>query len=155
MTGDPVILHWDGTGCDHAGDPQATADDPGGPLCPAGIPVTHVRLGGQVMTIEESRVAFRALVTAITEAADLLLFARIDFAIRRDCQLTADEWLAKALATGWCYPDGCPASVCGGPHYEIQVMGAAVIVPAGATVADIEAAVAYARHVYGEEADGR
>jgi hypothetical protein len=80
-----------------------------------------------------------------------LLFARIDFAIRRDDALTPGEALARTLATPWCYPDGCPASVCGGPHTAILLPGGAtVIVPPGATADEIETAVGYAAAVYGE-----
>jgi hypothetical protein len=108
--------------------------------------------------------------------ARLLLFARIDFAVRRDGQLTPDEELARALATPWCGPDGCPASVCGGPHTEVILgPGVAVIAPpgtdpesmagllqwppepvtitlplSGVTGPNLEAALNYARHVYGQ-----
>ena len=91
----------------------------------------------------------------------LLLAARIDFAVRRDGELTGDEQLARTLATPWCEPDGCPAPVCGGPHTAILVRDAElgeiaeVIVPAGASAADIEAALDYARHMYGPQEDGR
>ena len=91
----------------------------------------------------------------------LLLAARIDFAVRRDGELTGDERLARTLATPWCEPDGCPASVCGGPHTAILVRDAElgevaeVIVPAGASAADIEAALDYARHMYGPQEGDR
>jgi hypothetical protein len=32
----------------------------------------------------------------------------------------------------WCTPDGCPASICGGPHTEVITgPGVAVIAPVG------------------------
>ena len=83
-----------------------------------------------------------------------LLFARIDFAVRRDSELTPDEQLARALATPWCEPDGCPASVCGGPHFRVEDPAypgeVVVIAPAGTSPADLEAALGYARHMHGE-----
>jgi hypothetical protein len=65
----PVMIHADGTECAHPGPPQATVDDDGGPRCPAGIPVTRVRMtDGREMTVEEAVEAFRDLGTAIIEA---------------------------------------------------------------------------------------
>ena len=65
---DPVLLHADGTDCRHDGPPAATAGDPGGgPCCAAGIPVTHVRVGAQILTIAEAQAAFAELTAALGE----------------------------------------------------------------------------------------
>jgi hypothetical protein len=50
----------------------------------------------------------------------------------------------------WCYPDECPASICGGPHTAILIGDATIIAPPTATAAEIEQALDYARHMYGE-----
>jgi hypothetical protein len=62
----PVVLHEDGTDCRHAGKPRLDADP--GPLCPAGILVTHIRFNGRVLTLEEARVAFQGFVDAFNDA---------------------------------------------------------------------------------------
>jgi hypothetical protein len=64
----PVIIHADGTDCGHTGDAKATVTDPGGPLCPAGLPVTHVRFNGQVIAIEQACVSLKSIADAITSA---------------------------------------------------------------------------------------
>jgi hypothetical protein len=64
----PVIIHADGTDCRHEGNPQATMRDDGGPLCPAGQPVTHIRLNGHVLTIEQAGAAFRQMTDAFAKA---------------------------------------------------------------------------------------
>jgi hypothetical protein len=64
----------------------------------------------------------------------------------------------------WCVPDGCPASVCGGPHAEVEVSSAPLLQwppePATVTVpmteageANLAAAFNYARHRYGGEGE--
>jgi hypothetical protein len=62
---DPVIVHADGTDCHHPGDPQATADDPGGPRCPAGMPVGGVRVGAVTWTLDEAAAALDRAMAAI------------------------------------------------------------------------------------------
>ena len=75
----PVIVHADGTDCHHAGQPQATM--PGGaPLCAAGLPVTHIRFNGQVLTIEQAAAAFMKLAEAFSEAVKPLMTAFARFA---------------------------------------------------------------------------
>lgn len=56
-----AILHADGTECHHTGDARATIHDPRGPLCPAGIRVTHVRVNGQTITVSQVAEAFGRL----------------------------------------------------------------------------------------------
>jgi hypothetical protein len=34
------------------------------------------------------------------------------------CQMT--NMLERWLTVGWCWPDACPAAVCGGPHVEVE-----------------------------------
>lgn len=88
----------------------------------------------------------------MTTERDLLLFARIDFAIECDSRLTPEEELARALATPWCEPDGCPAPVCGGPHFQVEDPAhpgeVVVIAPAGTSEEDLALALDYARHMY-------
>lgn len=64
----PVMLHADGTDCRHQGQPQATMHAEGGPRCPAGLSVTHVRFNGKVLTVEEAAEAFQAMTRAFGEA---------------------------------------------------------------------------------------
>ncbi len=64
----PVMIHADGTDCPHQGPPQATVNDEGGPLCPAGIPVTHIRFNGQVLTIPQAGAALRDLTEGLTRS---------------------------------------------------------------------------------------
>lgn len=64
----PVMIHADGTDCDHVSHPQATVRDGSGPLCPGGLPVTQVRFNGKTLTIEEARVAFQAIIDAFAAA---------------------------------------------------------------------------------------
>jgi hypothetical protein len=88
----PVMIHADGTDCRHEGTPQATVCDDGGPLCAAGIPITHVRLNGKVLTIGEACAALKnvadvfaaQLTPVITALAELgnRIGAAMDPAIR-------------------------------------------------------------------------
>jgi hypothetical protein len=55
----PVMIHAGGTDCRHEGTPRATIHDEGGPLCAAGIRVTHVRFNGKVLTIGEACAALK------------------------------------------------------------------------------------------------
>jgi hypothetical protein len=64
----PMMIHADGTDCNHHGTPQATVHDDGGPRCAAGIPVIRIRMDGREMTIEEATEAFRKLGAAFIEA---------------------------------------------------------------------------------------
>jgi hypothetical protein len=47
--------------------------DDGGPLCPAGQPVTHIRFNGQALTIEQASAAFRQMTDAFAKAFKPLL----------------------------------------------------------------------------------
>lgn len=88
----PVMIHADGTDCRHEGTPQATIHDEGGPLCVAGIRVTHVRFNGKVLTIGEACAALKnvadvfaaQLTPVITALAELgnRIGAALDPAIR-------------------------------------------------------------------------
>lgn len=52
---------------------------------------------------------------------------------------------------GWCVPDGCPSTICGGPHVSItDADGASVIVPEGSSEANILMAMNYARNMMGK-----
>lgn len=88
----PALIHADGTGCRHEGTPQATVHDDGGPLCPAGIPVTGIRMNGRDLTVEEAVEAFRKLGAALIEAIGPLAdaagpyFAQLAEAARRHRQ---------------------------------------------------------------------
>jgi hypothetical protein len=55
------MVHADGTDCGHEGPAQATVHDEGGPLCPAGRRITHVRFNGNTLTIEEALAAFSSV----------------------------------------------------------------------------------------------
>lgn len=63
-----ALLHADGTTCRHDGKPQATISDDGGPLCPAGQQVTHIRYNGRLLTIEEAAAAFSSMAETITKS---------------------------------------------------------------------------------------
>jgi hypothetical protein len=64
---------------------------------------------------------------------------------------TGGKWAAMA-DTVWCVPDGCPASICGGPHTEVNGPGFAVIAPAGTDPEVLAGVLDYARHMYGDDA---
>lgn len=73
----PALLHADATECGHEGSPQATVHDDGGPLCPAGQPVTHVLFNGRRLTVSEMCVAFdsmaKTIINAIAPFVDALI----------------------------------------------------------------------------------
>jgi hypothetical protein len=75
---DPVILHAGGSPCRHHG-PPGLNEAGGGWLCAAGIPVTHVRVGDRVMTLDEAIAAFAV---AVGEALRPLIDATAEFAGR-------------------------------------------------------------------------
>lgn len=75
-----VIIHADGTDCAHEGDPQATVLDGDGPLCPDGIPVTHVRFNGQLLTLAEAAEVLARFGAALSRAMQPLLAAFAEFA---------------------------------------------------------------------------
>jgi len=47
----PALLHTDRTECTHTGRPQAEPEDPGGPLCPAGVPIGWLRYNSELIPI--------------------------------------------------------------------------------------------------------
>lgn len=63
-----ALLHADGSTCQHEGNAQATVHDDGGPLCPAGQPITHVLFNGRKLTIAETYTALASIAEAITTA---------------------------------------------------------------------------------------
>jgi hypothetical protein len=63
-----TLLHADGSMCRHEGKPVATMADDGGPLCPAGQPVTHVLFNGRRLTIGDAMSAFASMAATITQA---------------------------------------------------------------------------------------
>jgi hypothetical protein len=63
----PVIVHADGSDCDHTGDALSSLGEPDGPVCAGGQQVTHVRFNGQTLTIED---AARVVWDAATAIAD-------------------------------------------------------------------------------------
>jgi hypothetical protein len=76
-----VMIHADGTDCGHEGKAKATVYDDGGPACAGGIPVTHVRFNGQVLTIGQACAALKQMGDTISKAltpmvTDLARFAR-------------------------------------------------------------------------------
>lgn len=75
----PVLVHADGTDCQHTGQIQATMLDEGGPLCPGGLPVTHVRFNGRVLTIDEAYTAFNGLARSLAAAITPLVAAFAEF----------------------------------------------------------------------------
>jgi hypothetical protein len=74
-----ALLHADGTACRHDGKPQATMSDDGGPLCPDGQPVTHIRYDGRLLTIEEAHAALASMADTITRAIAPLAAAFAEF----------------------------------------------------------------------------
>jgi hypothetical protein len=87
---EPAMVHADGTDCRHEGDPQRLFTGDGGPECPAGVQVTHLRVNGKTLTFAEAHAALksiadswtRALTPAITAFADLGRRVSEDPAIR-------------------------------------------------------------------------
>lgn len=89
----PVMLHADGTDCHHDGQPQATMLDEGGPLCPGGQPVTHVRFNGKVLTIEEAYSSIKAMASNLAAAITPLVAAAAEF-----CRRISADPAIRALA---------------------------------------------------------
>jgi hypothetical protein len=75
----PVIIHADGTDCGHEGTLQATLHMDGGPRCPAGQPVTHVRFGGTTLTIEQAYASLKQVADAWAKAITPILSALAEF----------------------------------------------------------------------------
>jgi len=88
-----AILHSDGTTCRHEGDAKATVHDDGGPLCPAGEQITHIRYNGRLLTIAEAYAAFSSIAETITKAFAPLADAFAEFGRR----LSTDPYI-RALA---------------------------------------------------------
>lgn len=93
----PVMLHADGTDCFHDGTPRATMLEESGPLCPGGLPVTHVRFNGNVVTIESAYASLKGMAEAFTKAITPLVasFAEVARKIGNDPAIRA---LAAAAA---------------------------------------------------------
>lgn len=63
-----ALLHADGATCHHEGDAQSTVHDDGGPVCPGGEQITHVRYNGKLLTITEAYAALSSMAETITKA---------------------------------------------------------------------------------------
>lgn len=87
------MIHADGTDCHHAGQPQATVHDEGGPLCPGGLLVRHVRFNGKVLTVEEACTSFTSMARTFAAAITPLIAAFAEFTR----QISADPAI-RALA---------------------------------------------------------
>ena len=87
------MLHSDGSACSHEGDPRATVHDDGGPVCPAGEQITHVRCNGRLLTIAEAYAAFSSFAETIAKAIAPLAEAFAEFGRR----LSTDPYI-RALA---------------------------------------------------------
>lgn len=75
-----ALLHADGTECHHPGNAQATVHDDGGPVCPAGQPVTHIRYNGRYLTIADAYAALSSMAETITKAIAPVAAAFVEFA---------------------------------------------------------------------------
>jgi hypothetical protein len=64
----PTIVHADGTDCTHDGTPLSGVNDPDGPVCGGGQPVTHIRFNGQTLTIAEASALVMKLGEVMAEA---------------------------------------------------------------------------------------
>ena len=97
----PIMIHADGTDCYHGGMPQATVSDEGGPLCPYGRPITHIRFNGRVLTLDEALCALQSIADAFTSAIMPLIenlsaaFAEVGSAMMNDSRIRV---LAAVLA---------------------------------------------------------
>lgn len=69
---DPVLIHDDGSECHHKGAPVAPYGTPGGARCPAGQTITHVRLNGRLMPMDEAAAAMQQVIDALRPVADLV-----------------------------------------------------------------------------------
>jgi hypothetical protein len=72
---DPVMLHGDGTDCRHEGNAQAAISDEGGPICPAGLPITHMRFNGNTLTIEQAYTSLKSMADAWVKALNPIVTA--------------------------------------------------------------------------------
>jgi hypothetical protein len=84
----PVIIHEDGTYCHHEGQPQISEN---GPSCPAGVLVTHIRVGEKVLTLDEAVAAFQSMAQALVAAISPLIegLARAFSSLTRDPAIRA------------------------------------------------------------------
>jgi hypothetical protein len=89
-----ALLHADGTPCPHEGKPLATVADDGGPLCPAGEPITHVLFNGRVLTISEAYMALSSIAETITKAIAPVAEALAEFGRK----LAADPYIRVLAA---------------------------------------------------------
>jgi hypothetical protein len=90
-----LMVHADGTDCLHPGTPQATLRDEGGPRCPAGQPVTHIRVNGRLLTFEEAAAAFGRVADALAKAITPLIS---EFAVRVSAVFAPGTPAIRALA---------------------------------------------------------
>jgi hypothetical protein len=105
-----ALLHADGSTCQHKGKPLATVHDDGGPLCPAGQPITHVLFNGRKITIAEAYAALMSIGETITRALAPLAAAFLEFGRK----LAADPYIRVLAAAAeeiererdLCEPDG-------------------------------------------------
>lgn len=74
-----ALLHADGSTCHHEGEAVATIADDGGPLCPAGQPITHALYNGRQLTIAEAYAALASMAETITKAIAPLAEAFAEF----------------------------------------------------------------------------
>jgi hypothetical protein len=95
----PTMIHEDGTECHHEGAVPSTLHDDGGPICPAGRPITHVLFNGKTLTIGEAYSAFSSIADTMTRAFAPLAEAFAEFArkIGTDPQIRALAAYAEAL----------------------------------------------------------
>jgi hypothetical protein len=95
----PVLLHADGTDCRHEGKPQADIHADGGPLCPGGEQVTHVRFNGQVSTVGQAYASLASIAGTVAAALTPLVtaFAELGRRIGGDPGIRALAAYAEAV----------------------------------------------------------
>jgi hypothetical protein len=95
MPVNPVMVHADGTDCNHEGPPQARD---GGVACPAGQLITHVRVNGKPLTLAEACAALQSVAEAWTHALTPLVTAMAAWAQSMGSALWASSPAIRALA---------------------------------------------------------
>lgn len=70
----PVLLHEDGSRCEHEENPKSSSET-GIFACSAGVMVTHVEFNGRVMTVEESVTAFLRIAKTLNDMMPPLISA--------------------------------------------------------------------------------
>jgi len=95
------LVHQDLTPCHHDGPPQATFTDEGGPRCAAGQVITHVMIGGNLLTVEEAAAAVKGIADAFTAMFTDMIMEIVRFITDLGAALEPQMRILAAAAAAW------------------------------------------------------